>query len=349
MKKPSVLIISLILTACGGGGGGDSTPAAQTPAPSTTGSSGNSGNSSTDTGANFVGLPAQCFENGVWFDCYLGNGSGSNTLPGNNSAGAVSKPAEDLEPNNDSANASIAEFASGYDAAQRVGFHIEGEVNATDDNADFYSFVARRGARIDIELCQSESECGADWALDSIAIDNATVRLLDQFGNELLNSGNTGSPGNAFSYDVDAGLLYYVVVVAEDLGGATHSYRLQVLESRQQPNPFDTALPPITTISAPDLTVFVEDSDLNVRLEWTAPSANTDGTINTEIAGYVIYLGQSDGTMASEIMRIEDPAALSQTIGLLGYDGWAVAVSAYNISGSEGDISNWVIVEAGPE
>jgi hypothetical protein len=53
--------------------------------------------------------------------------------------------------------------------------------------------------------------------------------------------------------------------------------------------------------------------------------------------------------MGSEIMRINDPAALSQTIGLLGYDGWAVAVSAYNISGVEGDLSNWVIVEAGPE
>ena len=345
MKKLSVLIISLVLAACGGGGG-DSTPAAQ--APSTTGSSSNSGNSSTDTGANFFGTPAQCFEGGAWFDCYLGNDNGSNTLPGGNSAGLVAKPARDLEPNNDSANASIAEFANGYSDVQRVGFYVEGEVNAVSDAVDMYSFVVRRGARLDIELCQSGQECGPTSAVHSIPLSDATVRLLDQFGNELLNSRDTQSPGNAFSYDVDAGVLYYVAVAAENLSGATHKYSLRVMESIDQPDPFSTRPPPPYAPGAPTLEVFVEDSDLNVRLDWTPPTSNSDGSTNVEIAGYVIYLGESDGSYASEIVRIDDPAVFTQRLGLLGYDGVAVAVSAFNTSGAEGHKSNWVIVEAGP-
>lgn len=80
-------------------------------------------------------------------------------------------------------------------------------------------------------------------------------------------------------------------------------------------------------------------------LTWTAPTQNTDGTPLTDLAGFKIYLGQTQGGPYPVSIDIPDPAATTFTVPNLT-DGvtYYFVSTAYNSAATvqESDYSNEV-------
>jgi hypothetical protein len=76
-----------------------------------------------------------------------------------------------------------------------------------------------------------------------------------------------------------------------------------------------------------------------VRLSWTAPSTNADGTQLTDLDGYVIYFrttGDYSHTYAMDVGNVT-----SAVIDRLSSGAWCFTVTAYNNSGKESEFSNY--------
>lgn len=82
----------------------------------------------------------------------------------------------------------------------------------------------------------------------------------------------------------------------------------------------NTALPaPVSTRKSVDVT-------------WTAPTANTDGSALTNLAGYTIYYGTSPSELTQSI-DVQDAGATDQIVSGLGNGTWYFAVAAYTNTG----------------
>jgi hypothetical protein len=62
-------------------------------------------------------------------------------------------------------------------------------------------------------------------------------------------------------------------------------------------------------------------------LKWAAPTTNTNGTLITNLAGYLISYGMSASSL-SQTVNITNPATLSYTVQNLGQGTWYFAVSS---------------------
>lgn len=74
-------------------------------------------------------------------------------------------------------------------------------------------------------------------------------------------------------------------------------------------------------------------------LSWTAPTQNVDGSNLTDLAGFRIYYGNSPGAMPLR-QTISDPAVSQFVAGGLPSGTWYFAISAFNSSGKESDLSS---------
>lgn len=74
-------------------------------------------------------------------------------------------------------------------------------------------------------------------------------------------------------------------------------------------------------------------------LTWTPPTANTDGTPLTNLAGYRVAWGRS-ASVLDQVAQIENPAASSYTVDNLAPGPWFFAVRAYTAQGAESALSN---------
>lgn len=73
---------------------------------------------------------------------------------------------------------------------------------------------------------------------------------------------------------------------------------------------------------------------------WTPPTANTNGTPLTDLAGYRVVYG-STATTLDKVVQVPNPAATCQVVGNLAEGGtWYFAVKAYNSKGAESALSN---------
>jgi len=77
----------------------------------------------------------------------------------------------------------------------------------------------------------------------------------------------------------------------------------------------------------------------SVTLSWTPPTANTDGSRLSDLAGYRIYYGTSKEYF-QRVIEINDPGATEYTINNLPAFTYYFAVSAYNAAGAESARSN---------
>ena len=77
----------------------------------------------------------------------------------------------------------------------------------------------------------------------------------------------------------------------------------------------------------------------SATLTWTAPTANSDGSALTDLAGYHIYYGTSIGSMSNEI-NITSPSTLTYVVANLGTGTWYFAIAAYTNTGLESGMSN---------
>lgn len=169
---------------------------------------------------------------------YSGGGTtGSGSTGGSTGSGGSTPPAtsgnriymlanDELEPNDELINANVPRFATRTDPNDQTGWFVNGAANDIDDLRDAFALTPRRAYRYRISLCPP----GEQSCQDSVGMDPLTLfwRLLDQDGNEIASS--QGAISNKAFVNLDAGLIYYVVVDAGDAMGATVGYRLFVYE-----------------------------------------------------------------------------------------------------------------------
>jgi len=164
-----------------------------------------------------------------------GSGSGGGSAGGGSGSGGSTTnshiylmPNDEMEPNDDLINANIPRFATRADPNDQTGWIVDGAANDLDDMRDAFAVTPRRAFRYRISLCPPEGVS----CQDSVGLDPLTLfwRVLDQDRNEIASS--QAAISNKSFVNLEAGLIYYVVVDAGDTMGATVGYRLFVYELR---------------------------------------------------------------------------------------------------------------------
>jgi hypothetical protein len=139
----------------------------------------------------------------------------------------------EIEPNDSLAMADAHTFPAHGANADYVGFGVSGFVDDTLDPSDYFLFVASRAHDFVFRLCPSL--CTPFGGISNIDTSVAYFELLDQDGTLLLSSQGDTVAGNLQEFSIDAGISYYLVVFAEDTGGASQSYFVEVVEKSPFP------------------------------------------------------------------------------------------------------------------
>ncbi|MDH3545876.1 MAG: fibronectin type III domain-containing protein [Gammaproteobacteria bacterium] len=90
----------------------------------------------------------------------------------------------------------------------------------------------------------------------------------------------------------------------------------------------------------PNFSITVTEIGLgSMTLSWTAPTENTDGTPLTDLAGFNIYYGQSQGSYPNRI-RIDNPSIDTYVVGNLLPNTYYAVATSFNTAGIESAYSN---------
>ena len=74
-------------------------------------------------------------------------------------------------------------------------------------------------------------------------------------------------------------------------------------------------------------------------VDWTPPTANTDGSVISNLAGYKIYYG-STSTALNQTIQVANAGLASYTVSNLSSGTWYFGVTAYTTDGTESGMSN---------
>ena len=85
----------------------------------------------------------------------------------------------------------------------------------------------------------------------------------------------------------------------------------------------------------------------SVSLSWSPPTQNTDGTALTNLAGYVLYYGQSSGNY-NKTVPIDNPSISTYVIDNLVPDTYYIVATAVNTAGVESDYSGEAVKTVTP-
>ena len=80
----------------------------------------------------------------------------------------------------------------------------------------------------------------------------------------------------------------------------------------------------------------------SLTLSWTPPTTNTDGTTLTDLSGYRIYYGNSQGNYPNQI-SIDTPGIASYVVENLVPDTYYFVATSLNSLGVESSYSNVAI------
>jgi hypothetical protein len=87
-----------------------------------------------------------------------------------------------------------------------------------------------------------------------------------------------------------------------------------------------------------DSTLFAASGALAMTISWMAPTLNDDGSLLTDLKGFVVLLGSQRGVY-SRAIPINDPKAVVYTVDSLAAGQYYVAVKAVNRDGVESLVS----------
>ena len=133
---------------------------------------------------------------------------------------------DEVEPNDSISTANpIALPSLPSNPADLIGFVASGAISNLTDGVDTYSFTAARTRTYVFHLCASTG-CG-QFNLD---VGIAYFNVLDQFGNVLLSTQDDDINGNHGELSINAGVLYYVMIIAENTMNGVQTYRQYVIE-----------------------------------------------------------------------------------------------------------------------
>lgn len=151
-----------------------------------------------------------------------------DTTPPSPGSGIAALINDELEPNDSLSNANVMAYPTRSGSITHVGWSVNASISDADDVVDYYSFTAPMSRNYTIRLCPpSGSLCHGTTGLDTLT---AFFELLDQDGTVLLSS--QAAAGNSYAMPIDAGVVYYVRVMAGDTMGATVSYSFQAFEKK---------------------------------------------------------------------------------------------------------------------
>ena len=154
-------------------------------------------------------------------------GSGSTTPPPSGS-GVAALMNDELESNDTLSSANIMSYPTRSGSITHIGWVANGSISDMNDAADYFSFTAPLGRDYTIRLCPpSGSPCNGSAGIDTLT---AFFELLDQDGSVLLSS--QAGPSNAFEMAIDAGVIYYLRVMAGDTMGSVVNYNFQAFEKK---------------------------------------------------------------------------------------------------------------------
>ena len=72
----------------------------------------------------------------------------------------------------------------------------------------------------------------------------------------------------------------------------------------------------------------------SATVNWAAPTANTDGSPLTDLAGFYVYYGTSAGTL-NQSVQVAGASLASYTLSNLATGTWYFAVTAYATDGTQ--------------
>lgn len=187
--------------------------------------------------------------------------------------------------------------------------------------------------------------------------------IADVAGNELTPANNpptiSGNPQSA----VMMGNSYSFVPTASDPDGDTLTFSLQnlpiwaafeLISGAITGNPtmsdigvFDQIVITVSdgtdTASLAAFSIEVSQAALgSMMLTWMAPTENTDGTALTDLAGYRIYYGKSQGNYPNRV-DINNVGLASYVVENLVPDTYYIVATSVNSMGAESAYSNVVI------
>jgi hypothetical protein len=79
----------------------------------------------------------------------------------------------------------------------------------------------------------------------------------------------------------------------------------------------------------------------NATLDWTPPTANSDGSVLTNLAGYNVHYGTSPDNL-TQVVRLANPGLASYVVENLSTGKWYFAVTSYAANGAESSSSGVV-------
>lgn len=260
----------------------------------------------------------------------------------------------DTEPNDTIATAAQARLNSRLPQGGRGGFSVISTFNSLSDPADVFIFTLTASGNLEFTLCFGDHSCSYS-AGDRIDIGTAYISVLDQYGAVIWSARDYPDSGNLQEFWLDAGVPYYVMVVAVDTMGSDLAYRLNVIEAQNQvkklPPELVGAEEPAAKPKAPILTLAGSGGapgTVTFTLDWLPPTENEDGTSLLELSGYVIYYGGMVGGSYDNSVRLDNSGLTSYVLDRPNND-WIVAMTAFNSDGLESDFSNEVIVAHSPD
>jgi hypothetical protein len=254
----------------------------------------------------------------------------------------------DTEPNNSLSTPAQASLNSGLPGG-RGGFAVNGSFNSSSDPTDVFIFTLTASGNIEFTLCFMDSSCSTSVG-NRIDVGTAYINVLDQDGEVIWRAIDGPDSGNIQEIWLDAGVPYYVMVVAEDTMGSDLAYRLKVVEAQSQVRIILPPQPEAVKPNAPVLSGWesggTEDT-MTIELTWMPPTENSDGTPLVDLSGYVIYYGSQSSGLSGDSVTLDNPGLAIYQIELPRAE-WIFVITAVNSDEQESDFSNVVQVYPGP-
>jgi hypothetical protein len=258
---------------------------------------------------------------------------------------------DDVEPNDSIAMAAPASLYSQLPGG-RGGFLVKSTFDTMTDPVDVFIFTLQTSANIEFSLCFGEVGCRNNSAA-RIDVGIAYINLLDQNGTLIWSAAEDIQSGNLKEIWLDAGVPYYVELVAADTMGSDIAYRFSAVEAQSQVMPVDEPVAdelPDPTPRAPLLMLSgasVTPDNMTFTLDWLPPVESVDGTVLRDLSGYRIYYGAAATGIYPSVVTLDNPGLTSFVIDVpIGEYG--VVMTALTAAGLESDFSNEVVMEPGP-
>jgi len=152
-------------------------------------------------------------------ECLTSGSSSSSSSSGSSSSAIRYVLNYESEPNDDWLNANILVIES---SPSPDGFSVDGNINDLSDLTDTFSFARRNSRNFRFKLCvQGDRLCNEYAEIDTLT---AHLEVLDAHGNVIASTQT--AQGNLLETRINAGISYYVRVMAGDTMSATVSYHL---------------------------------------------------------------------------------------------------------------------------